>query len=347
MKLYAGLDISLEETQVCIVDEDGKIIREKKVETEPAAIRSVLEGYADRLSRIGFEASALSAWLATELRKGELPAIVVEARHMKSALNAMRNKTDKNDARGIAQMMRTGWFREVHVKSDNSHLLRILLVNRRTLKRKFLDVENTIRGTLKVFGIKLGTTTRGGFEQALRTRLLKEDPVLKAMTESMLAVRRVLWEEYLRCHKLAMKAACQDPVCRRLMSIPGVGPVVAIAFVTTIDDPVRFKRSKTVGAHLGLTPKRYQSGTVDNDGHISKCGDPEMRSLLFEAATSLLCRVQKWSALKAWGMSIRRRAGFKRAIVAVARKLAVIMHRMWLDGTEFSYSRSKTAQNAA
>lgn len=343
MKLFAGLDISLRDTHVCIVDEDGKIIRETKVLTEPADICRSLKAFKNALARVGFEASSLSPWLSTELRRAGFPATVVEARHMASALSAMRNKTDRNDAKGIAQMMRTGWFREVHVKSDESHKLRLLLSNRRMLKRKFLDIENTIRGTLKVFGIKTGHISRGQFEPQLRERLQNEDPFLQEMIDPMLEARLVLLKQFTRCETLIMRYAKAHPVCRRFMTIPGVGPMTAVAVMTGIDDPRRFRNSKTVGAYFGMTPKRFQSGIIDNEGRISKCGDNEVRTLLFEAGNSILCRVQKWSALKAWGLRIQRRSGFKCACIAVGRKLAIIMHRMWIDGTEFQFSSEKAA----
>ena len=339
MKLFVGLDVGLEETFVCVVDEGGKRVRETCVMSEPEAIASALADVPGQLERVGLEAAALTPWLFKTLSEAGLPVIVVEARHMAAALGAMRNKTDRNDARGIAQMMRTGWYRSVHVKSDESHRLRILLTNRRILKRKFLDIENAIRGTLKVFGVKMTRTTRGRFEQDLTRRLADEEPTLREMVQAMLVARRTLLEQHNHCHKLVLKAVREDAICRRLMSVPGVGPITALAFKTTIDDPARFAKSKTVGAHLGLTPKRYQSGTVDYEGRISKCGDPEMRTLLYEAASSLLTRVQRWSVLKAWGLSVQRRAGKRRAIVAVARKLAVILHRMWVDGTEFIAGR--------
>lgn len=341
MTVFVGLDISLRETHVCIVDEAGTVLKETKVLTEPEAVAPVLKRFGDAIKRVGFEASSLSPWLSNELLKHGYPAIVVEARHMASALGAMRNKTDRNDALGLAQMMRTGWFRKVHVKSDESHRLRILLTNRRNLKRKFLDIENSIRGTLKVFGIKMIRTTRGQFETDLRLRLTDEDPLLREMTEAMLLVRRTLLEQFNRCHSLLLKTVKEDKVCRRLMTVPGVGPVTALAFKTTIEDPKRFARSRTVGAHLGLTPKRYQSGSVDIKGRISKSGDGEMRTLLYEAASSLLTRVQQWSVLKAWGMALQKRSGHRRAVVAVARKLAIILHRIWVDETEFVASREQ------
>lgn len=339
MNVFAGLDISLEETHICVISEDGKTLKEVRVPTEPEPIVSVLEGFGTGLKRVGFEASSLSPWLSNELTASGFPAIIVEARHMAGALSAMRNKTDRNDARGLAHMMRTGWFRKVHVKSDESHRFRVLLANRRLLKRKFLDIENAIRGTLKVFGVKMNRTTRGRFEEDLRERLSQEDPMLREMTECMLIARRTLLSEFQKCHKLLIEIARMDEVCRRFMTVPGVGPVTSLSFKCCIDDPARFRRSKTVGAHLGLTPKRYQSGTVDFNSRVSKCGDPETRWLLVEAANSLLTHVRSWSVLKAWGMSLQKRLGHKRATVALARKLSVILHRMWLDGSEFIASR--------
>lgn len=339
MIVFAGLDISLEETHICVIDGDGKTLKEVRVPTEPDAIAPVLSRFEDRLKRVGFEASSLSPWLSNELIARGFPAIIVEARHMAGALSAMRNKTDRNDARGLAHMMRTGWFRQVHVKSDESHRMRVLLGNRRLLKRKFLDIENAIRGTLKVFGVKLNKTTRGRFEQDLRDLLADADPMLQALADGMLRARATLFEEFQKCHKLLMDVAKDDEVCRRFMTVPGVGPVTALSFKSCIDDPTRFRRSKTVGAHLGLTPKRYQSGTVDFNSRVSKCGDPETRWLLVEAANSMITNVRSWSVLKAWGMALQRRIGHRRACVALARKLSVILHRMWLDGSEFIASR--------
>jgi transposase len=340
MQLYAGLDVSMDETSICIVDRDGKIIKECKAATEPAAIRFALDGFADRLHRIGLEAQSFSPWLYAELRAFGLPAIVVEAVHMQKALSAQRNKTDRNDARGIAHMMRFGWFRQVHVKSSESQHLRVLLSNRRLLKRKFIDVENEIRGTLKAFGIKIGDVSRGKFEARTLDVIEAAQPALQDLVRGMLGVRRMLWTEFTRLHNMLIRIVRRDAVCRRFMTVPGVGPVTALAFKTSVDDPRRFRRSRTVGAHFGLTPKRFQSGSIDYDGGITRCGDPEVRTTLYEAANGLMVRCKKWSALRAWGMGIAKRRGHKRAIVAVARKLAIVLHRMWLDGTEFRWTRA-------
>jgi transposase len=339
MELFAGLDVSLDETSICIIDSQGKVTREAKVPSEPEAIRSALQGYADRLGRIGLEASSLGVWLHRELTIAGLPAIVVEARHMRASLSAMRNKTDRNDARGIAHMMRMGWFRAVHVKGDESQRLRTLLANRRLLKRKLIDLENHIRGALRTYGLKIGQIGRGDFENRVRTLMEGSEYIFEIMISTMLEVRRTVLEAYDKLHKIVLKVVMHDPVCRRFMAAPGVGPIAALSFKVAVDDPTRFTRSRTVGAHFGLTPRRHQSGTsIDYEGHITKMGDVNVRGALCEAAAGLLLRTKRWSALKAWGLRIAKRASMMCAIVAVARKLATILHRMWIDGTEFSWT---------
>ncbi|WKA32072.1 IS110 family RNA-guided transposase [Bradyrhizobium roseum] len=336
MKLYVGLDVGLEETSVCIVDGEGLTVREVKVSTEPAAIRSAVEGYADRLDRVGVEASSLGIWLYRELQPTGVPIVVVEARHMRVSLSTMRNKTDRNDARGIAQMMRLGWYRAVHVKNIDMQRMRTLLTNRKLLKRKLVDLENHVRGALRAYGLLVGAVARGSFEDRIRELIEHSDPIFVMSIQVMLDVRRAILEGYDRLHRVLLQVVQHDPVCRRLMTVPGVGPVVALSFKVGVDDPHRFTRSRTVGAHFGLTPRRHQSGTsIDFEGHISKQGDISVREALCEAAASLLLRVRKWSALRAWGLRIAKRSSMLCAITAVARKLASILHRMWVSETDF------------
>lgn len=345
MEYFAGLDVSMKETSICVVDGAGEIVAETAVATEPEAIRSALERYADHLARVGHEAGALSPWLHRSLERLGLPIFCLETRHVHAALKAQRNKTDRNDARGIAQLVRSGWFNPIYLKSDASYRLRFLLLHRRTLKRKFLDLENAVRHSLKVFGIRLGGVGRGAFEARVR-ELVAGDRLLEGMMDSMLRARAALWQEYKRLHTLVVQLVARDPVSRRLMGVPGVGPVTALAFRTAIDDPARFARSRDVGAYFGLTPRRFQSGTsVDWDGRISRQGDDEVRTLLYEAASALLVRSKSWSSLKAWGLKIQRRRGHKKAVVAVARKLAIVMHAMWRDGSEFRFGRAPEAQH--
>lgn len=339
MNVYAGLDASLNDTSVCLVDGEGKLVLERKVATEPDAITATLQEHAAGLRRVGVEASSVGVWLQAELSARGFDAIMIEARHAHVSLSTMRNKTDRNDARGIAQLMRLGWYKVVHVKSLDAQRLRMLLGCRKLVVRKLVDVENEIRGTLRPFGLKVGSVSRGRFAARIVSLAEEADPLIAELVLRLLAIRETLLVEYRRLHLLVVKATLADPVCRRLMTIPGIGPVAALAFRTGVDDPVRFKRSRTVGAHFGMTPRRFQSGEVDYSGRISKCGDREVRQALYDAAGSLLRRCRKPCALRTWGLRIMKRSGIKKATVAVSRKMAVIMHRMWLDGTEYRWTK--------
>jgi len=270
------------------------------------------------------------------LRAEGLPAICIETRAANAAMKTMPNKTDRNDARALAQIMRTGWYRQVHVKSRQCRLWRSLLVARRTLVNEMRSIENVVRAILREAGIKLGTPSRSAFAGRVR-ELAGAEPQVMAMVEPLLRTLGTMLEEFARLTKQVLDIVRKEGVCRRLMSVPGVGPITALAFRATIDRPERFARSRAVGAHLGLTPARYQSGQTDIQGKVSRCGDELARTALYEAAHSLLVRSKKWSSLRAWGMAIARRRGMARARVAVARKLAVILHRMWVDATAFRY----------
>src|SRR3954447_14436126 len=345
MDHFAGLDVSVKETSVCIVDDTGRIVREVKVASEPDALLGVLTNPAYRFKRIGLEAGPLSQWLFSALAEAGLPVICVETRHMRSALKAQINKTDRNDARGIAQMMRAGLYRPVHVKTLRSQKLRMLLTHRKLLQSKAIAVENDLRGTLRNFGLKVGMVGAAKFEARIR-ELVKNLPDLAVLIEPLLAVRRVLREQTDVLHRRLLAIARDDEVCRRLMTVPGVWPVVALTYRATVDVPVRFRNSKAVGAVFGLTPSKYQSGEVDRSGAISRCGDDMMRVMLYEAAHIMLVRSTRWSWLRAWAMQIARRRGLKKAIVALVRRLAVIMHRIWVDGTEFRWTREQAAAAA-
>ena len=342
MDYCAGLDVSVNETSVCIVDDTGRIVREVKVASEPAALLAVLKTGGYHFRRIGLEAGPLSQWLFSALAEAGLPVICVETRHMRAVLKAQINKTDRNDARGIAQMMRAGLYRPVHVKTLRSQKLRMLLTHRKLLQSKAIAIENDLRGTLRNFGLKVGIVGKLKFEARIR-ELVKSLPDLTVLIEPLLIVRRVLREQTAILHRRLLAIVKDDEVCRRLMTIPGVGPVVALTFRATVDVPERFRNSRAVGAVLGLTPAKYQSGEINRSGAISKCGDEMMRVMLYEAAQILLMRSTKWSWLKAWAMKIARHRGMKKAIVALARRLAVIMHRIWIDGTEFRWTREVAA----
>jgi transposase len=345
MDHFAGLDVSVKETSVCIVDDAGKIVREIKVASEPDALLAVLTNPAYQFQRIGLEAGPLSQWLFSALAEAGLPVICVETRHMRSALKAQINKTDRNDARGIAQMMRAGLYRPVHVKTLRSQKLRMLLTHRKLLQTKAIAIENDLRGTLRNFGLKVGVVGAVKFEARIK-ELVENLPDLAALIEPLLIVRRVLREQIGILHRRLLVVVRADDICRRLMTVPGVGPVVALTYRATVDVPTRFRNSKAVGAVFGLTPAKYQSGEIDRTGGISRCGDEMMRVMLYEAAHIMLVRSTKWSWLKAWALQIARRRGLKKAVVALARRLAVIMHRIWVDGTEFRWTREQAVAAA-
>jgi transposase len=342
MDHFAGLDVSVKDTSVCIVDEVGKIVREVKVASEPDALLAVLRNATYRFKRIGLEAGPLSQWLFSALAEADLPVICVETRHMRAVLKAQINKTDRNDARGIAQMMRVGLYRPVHVKTLRSQKLRMLLTHRKLLQSKAIAVDNDLRGTLRNFGLKVGVVGAARFEARIR-ELVEDLPDLTILVEPLLVVRRVLREQITVLHRRLLAVVRDDEVCRRLMTVPGVGPVVALTYRATVDVAARFRKSKSVGAAFGLTCSRDQSGERDRPGAISRCGDEMMRAMLYEAAQSMLVHSTRWSWLKAWAMTIAKRRGMKRAIVALARRLAVIMHRIWVDGTEFRWTRDAAA----
>jgi transposase len=346
MEHFAGLDVSLEETAVCVIDEAGAMVREARVPSEPEALVTFFRGLGLVLERIGLEACSLAAWLHEGLAAAGLPVVCVETRRAKAAMGAMPNKTDRNDARGIAQIVRTGWYRAVHVKSPTCRSWRALLVARRLVLNTMRDVENGLRALLREAGLRLGTPARR--EVAARVReLTAADPVLSVLAEPLLTIIAAMTRELAQLTRCVLEIVRDEPVCRRLTGVPGVGPLTALTFRATIDQPRRFRRSRDVGAHLGLTPKRYQSGETDVQGGISRCGDELARTALYEAAHSLLIRSRKWSTLRAWGLQVARRRGMARARMAVARKLATVPHRMWIDGSDFRWGKEGPASAAA
>lgn len=345
MEFYAGLDVSLELTSVCVVDEKGKVVREGKVPSDPDAIELFLADCGVHLKRVGLEAFSFSAWLFSALDEKGLPVFCIETRHAKAALNAMLNKTDKNDARGIAQLMRTGWFRAVHVKSGEAQALRVLLTGRKAMLGKMLDMENMIRGLIRPFGLKVGQVSTGKFEARVR-ELVAGLAAMEQIVEPLLAARAAMRLQFSKLHRMALAAARRDEAARRMMSVPGVGAIVALTFRATVDDPARFRKSVTVGAHFGLTPRRYQSGETDWSGRISKCGDDMTRSMLYEAAIAILTRIPKSFKLRLWGLKLMKKKGLKKAATAVARALAVLLHKIWVDGSTFRYGAPKRGRVA-
>jgi transposase len=339
MDHYAGIDVSLELSSVCVVDATGRIVREAKVASEPEALIGWLRGLGLELARVGLEAGPLSQWLYAAIREAGLPVELLETRHVRDAFKAMPVKTDRKDARGIAQLLRLGWFRPVHCKSMSAQETRALLTARKLLQGKHHDVEMSLRGVLRGFGLKVGPTTLRNFAARVR-ELVERHATLTAVAEALLAARETLGAQLRDLEKRLRDQARKDERAQLLMSVPGVGVIVALTFAAAVDDPGRFRSSKTVGAHFGLTPKKYQSGETDVTGRICKVGDAGVRTALYEAANVILTRPVKGSALKSWAARLANRAGMRKAKVALARKLAVVMHRMLVDGTPFTAERA-------
>jgi len=316
MESYVGLDVSLKRTSICVVDRTGKVLCEGTVNSTPEAIVEFVKSKAAGAVRIGLETGPTSTWLWTEIKALGLPVICIDARHAKAVLKMQINKSDRNDAFGIARIMQCGWYKEVRVKGLDSHAIKAVLVSRALLVKIKRDLENQIRGLLKNLGLVIGQAKMNVF--VVRAMELIEDrPELVAAVEPLLKVREGVEKQITDLDRKVMRLARNDVQVRRFVTAPGIGPITALCYLATIDDPTRFKRSRSVGAYVGLTSRRYASGEVDWTGRISKCGDPMLRSYLYEAAGVLLTRVAKWSVLKAWGMRIAKRSGLRKAKVAV------------------------------
>ncbi len=342
MELYVGMDVSLKETSICVIDGNGRIVSEGTVISEPVAIAEFIKVKAAGARRIGLETGPTTTWLWHELRALGLPVICIDARHAKAALSMQINKSDRNDAAGIARIMQCGWYKEVQVKSVACHEIRAVLNSRAQLVKMKRDLENQIRGLLKNLGLVIGKAGGNVFRRRVEELLGGRGRLWQAV-RPLLEVREKVAREIAALYRKLLGLARDDADSRRSMTLPGIGPITALTFHSAIDEPSRFRRSRSVGAYFGLTPRRYASGEIDWTGRISKCGDAMVRSYLFEAAGVLLTRVPQWCKLKAWGHRLWKRIGFKKAKVAVARKLAVILHRMWCDGTDFIWSTKEAA----
>jgi transposase len=339
---YVGLDVSLKETSIAVIEDVEKVVWRGTVASTPDAIAEAVKKHAPRAVRIGLEAGQLASWLYHGLNSKGFPVICVDARHAKAALSLRVNKTDANDALGLAQIMRVGWFRKVEVKGHDTQALRALLVARAQLVSQVTTLKNCVRGILKVFGRILRKKLRAQFIDQAR-EAIGDDATLAATVEPLLRTLAATIEQLKVYDRATLRHARNDGTVRHLMSAPGVGPIVAMGYITCIETPARFGSCSAVGAYLGMTPRRYQSGEVDLAGRVSKRGDNMVRGLLFEAAKVVLSRSAKPSDLQAWGRSLARRIGNKKATMAVARKLAVILHRMWATGERFRWTASPVA----
>ena len=311
------------------------MVKEGSISSDKTSISAYLKKQDFEYELVGIESGQLSISLCKGLLKEGLPVVCVDARHMAAALSARINKNDRNDSRGIAQMLRVGLYKEVKIKSDESCQLKVLLGGRRQLVNTRQQLMGTIRGLLKIYGIKLGSQT-GFFSKVMQAIKDLDETIgisMKALLEGLEGIEKALQTLDKKLEEIGRK----DEDCLRLMTVPGVGVITALTYKVALDDPGRFEASETVGAYFGLTPRQYASGEVDRNGSISKMGPKECRTMLYEAAQTLLTRVKKKGKLKNWGLKIAKKKGFKKAGVAVARKLAVIMHRMLVDKKEFCY----------
>ena len=333
---YIGLDVSLKDTSIS-VRQDGKRIWRGKCPSDPKLLAEAIRKHAPQAKRVVFETGPLSVWFWHELIAEGLPAICIDARHAKAGFDMARNKTDANDADGLAHLAEAGFYKEVRVKGYDSMLIRTLVTARTQMIKLQIQLSNQIRGLTKTFGIIIPKGAGGVFEGHVRT-LLAGNKALERIVLPILAAWRSMRDRATELTKQLMATARESRQCQILMSIPGIGVVTASAFAAAIEDPDNFAKSRSVGAWVGLTTKRYQSGEVDYGGHISRRGDNHLRGLLYEAATVILTRTTTDSALRIWGLKLREKIGFKRAAVAVARKLAVIMHSMLKTGELFNRS---------
>jgi transposase len=337
MTHYVGLDVSQKLTAICVVDDTGRRLWRGQSTSDPEQIERTLRRHGGDKPRIGIETGPMTPWLVHELRGRGLDVTCLDARHARAALKMQLNKTDQNDAEGLAQIMRTGWYRAVHVKSFDSHRARALLGARAQLVGMTTRLSNHIRGVLKIFGVLPGPMRGVPFDRRVET-LLVDRPEVASIVLPMLAAWRQLRQQIAAFDKAVRKLVKSNPTCRHLMGVPGIGVLSVLAYVSMVEDPTRFGRSRSVGAHLGLTPKQYQSGDIDRSGRISKCGDTLARTLMYEAAVVLMTRVKRASALKEWAQAIAKRSGAGKARVALARKLSVILHSIWRSGEPFRWS---------
>ena len=343
MEVHVGLDVSLKRTEVCVVDGDGRMLWRGVADTHPEMIAAALERWRERIVRVGLETGSTTPWLARGLVALELPVVVMDARRAAEALRARPVKTDRADARGLAEMLRTGWFTEVFVKSEQSHRIKALLLSRDRLVRVKRQIYGQIRGVLRPFGIRLPARAGTARFDAAARAAVREDDILHACIHSLLETLGAVEAQIAALDKRVRALVQRSKACWHLTSVPGVGPITALAFAAAVENPERFRRVRDVGAYFGLTPRRYQSGDRDVTGGISRQGDAMARHYLYEAANCLLTTWSGRSALKSWGLGLARRIGAKKARVAVARKLACLLLRLWKSGDHYREDAMKMA----
>lgn len=338
MAIFAGLDVGDKATHLCVVDGEGLVVWRGACATDPEVLATTLRRHAPGLDRVVLETGSLSAFLYHGLVERDVPVTCICARHAKGVLSVRSNKSDVHDAEGLAHLARTGWFKAVHIKDSATHLDRAQLKVREQLIRARLAMSNQLRGLLKLFGLRMGKVTTPAKRAERLAALIGQKPELGPIVSPLVASLETLDTQIAAATRSLKARAHADPVAARLMSAPGIGPVVALTYRSSIEDPGRFARSQDAGAYAGLVPRRFQSGERDCKGRISKAGDPMLRQALYEAANNLLSRVQRPSPLQQWGKALVATKGAKRARVAVARKLAVLLHRLWSSGASFQWA---------
>lgn len=337
MEYFAGLDVSMDQTHVCVLDRDGAVVHEARVATASETIAEELTR-APACRRIVFETGRMAPTLYHGLHAHGLPVICIESRQAYQALKTLgTHKTDRNDARGLAHLARTGFFKPAHVKSLPAHAVRALITARKKLVGQRVMLENQIRGLAVVFGVRLPRGLSRGFVQQV-LRMSEGVAGLSAAMRGLITAREAVLAAITSIDTDVRKTVRASAACRRLMTVPGIGPLTALAYVAAIDDPGRFRNSRDVGAYLGLVPRRHQSGEIDYTGGISKCGDTRVRTLLYEAANVMLTRYRGDLKLKDWALAIAARSTMRKARVALARRLAIILHAMLRDRTEFNFT---------
>lgn len=345
MNYYAGLDISMKTTSIAIVNEKGKICFETICKTDPEDIAKALSDSGVTCEKIGIESGSISFWMIGELKKLNLPAICIESRQMAAIIALKVNKTDRNDARLIADSMRCNLYKEVFHKTKESIEIGLQMGARRVLVNTRTKLKNSIRGFLKAYGIRLGAISHQKFSAAVRASLQGAPETVKEAIEGLLNSYEEVDRNIEKAEGALEKHSKKDPIIALFEGIPGVGTITALTYKAVIDDPHRFKNARNVGAYLGLTPNQYSSGETVKQGRISKCGCSELRTLLIECGVVILTRTKGWTKLKAWGLKIMKRSGINKAAAAVARKLAIIMLRMWQEGKEFIWGEKKQKKN--
>jgi transposase len=343
MNHYAGLDVSMNTTFICIVNEKGKVVKELQAVSTPESIDSFLSGTGLKIEKVGLESGCLTHYLKKGLKKKGYDVIGMESHRMAAILATIINKTDKNDARGIAEALRVGHYKECVHRSDEAVEIRTLLHVRRTAVEGRTHNITSIKGHLKVYGIKLGKGSGKSFREKVEGAIANLNPRVQKVINSLLNILDTIEKEIKELDQIVKDAGKEDERVKLLQTVDGVGPITALAFVAEVDDPKRFEDSKDVAAYIGLTPTQYSSGEMQRQGGISKKGSKHTRCLLVEAATTLLTRCKVWSRLKAWGVKLMKKIGKKKAIIAVARKLAVTMHKMLMTKKPFERSSKKKA----